>query len=120
MITLLLALTLSGTPANLGSCDAGGKCVPGYVETCRVHAGQGKAKRTDRMKRDYKARFPCPTTGKLQKSCPGWEIDHLIPLCCGGADVWTNARWLEADLHRLRHKDGVDCTGFPRSSPPTN
>jgi len=30
------------------------------------------------------------TTG----SCPGWAIDHVVSLACGGADIVANLMWL--------------------------
>lgn len=37
---------------------------------------------------------PCPATGKIQKSCPGYVVDHIIPLCAGGVDdPKTNMQW---------------------------
>jgi hypothetical protein len=41
----------------------------------------------------FKAHNPCPATGKIQKSCDGWIVDHKIPLCAGGADHPSNMRW---------------------------
>lgn len=38
---------------------------------------------------------PCPVTGsaKPHHSCPGWVVDHIIPLCAGGADTPGNMQW---------------------------
>jgi hypothetical protein len=41
----------------------------------------------------FKAHNPCPATGKIQKSCPGFIVDHKIPLCAGGADEPSNMQW---------------------------
>jgi 5-methylcytosine-specific restriction endonuclease McrA len=27
-------------------------------------------------------------------ACPGWEVDHVIPLACGGCDAVANMQWL--------------------------
>ena len=47
--------------------------------------------------RSAKAHFPklfaCPATGKHIPSCPGYVIDHVVPLCGGGADVPANMAW---------------------------
>jgi hypothetical protein len=32
----------------------------------------------------------CPATGKIQRTCPGYVIDHMIPLCAGGPDTVEN------------------------------
>lgn len=38
---------------------------------------------------------PCPATGKTSGKCPGYVVDHAIPLCMGGADAPINMRWQE-------------------------
>ena len=37
--------------------------------------------------------YPCPSTGKKTGACPGWVIDHRVPLSCGGADAPSNMNW---------------------------
>ena len=37
----------------------------------------------------------CPATGLFTISCPGYVIDHVIPLCASGADKATNMQWQE-------------------------
>jgi hypothetical protein len=44
--------------------------------------------------RAFKAHNPCPATGKIQKSCPGYIVDHKEPLCAGGADHPSNMQYL--------------------------
>lgn len=41
----------------------------------------------------FKRMHPCPVTGKSHGACPGWAIDHLMPLACGGPDVVRNMQW---------------------------
>lgn len=41
----------------------------------------------------FKKLHPCPATGKSLGSCPGWIIDHVIPLACGGPDAPANMQW---------------------------
>lgn len=41
---------------------------------------------------------PCPVNGKDKGVCPGWAIDHVIPLACGGCDAVSNLQWLPLDL----------------------
>jgi hypothetical protein len=35
---------------------------------------------------------PCPATGS-PGPCPGWVVDHVIPLCAGGPDKRYNMQW---------------------------
>jgi hypothetical protein len=36
---------------------------------------------------------PCPATGQRRGSCPGYVIDHVMPLACGGPDHRSNMQW---------------------------
>src|SRR6266702_5002895 len=49
--------------------------------------GQGKIKRSAAAKDAFKRQQPCPSTGKSRGACPGYVIDHVKPLECGGADA---------------------------------
>jgi 5-methylcytosine-specific restriction endonuclease McrA len=47
---------------------------------------------------------PCPATGKNEGRCYGYEVDHVIPLKCGGADHKSNMQWLTIDEHKAKTK----------------
>ena len=34
-----------------------------------------------------------PATGSRKNACPGYIIDHVTPLCAGGADHPLNMQW---------------------------
>lgn len=36
---------------------------------------------------------PCPATGRTHGACPGYVVDHVIPLCADGADDPSNMQW---------------------------
>jgi hypothetical protein len=40
----------------------------------------------------------CPATKKTTGACPGWVVDHVVPLCWGGADSPLNMAWQEAKM----------------------
>ncbi len=54
---------------------------------------QGKIKRSEAAKNAFKAANPCPATGKPAGACPGYVIDHIQALACGGADSPANMQW---------------------------
>lgn len=93
MITLLLSLTLA--VSNMGA-------------TCP------RPLRSSHAVSAFRKSHPCPITGKTTGACPGWAVDHVVPLACCGPDVPENMRWLENDLHALRHKQGLGCARFPQ------
>lgn len=35
----------------------------------------------------------CPATGRAAGPCPGFVVDHVVPLCAGGADHPSNMQW---------------------------
>ena len=41
----------------------------------------------------FKAANPCPATGQIQETCPGYIVDHKYPLCAGGKDEVANMQW---------------------------
>ena len=53
----------------------------------------GKIERGAKAKDDFKKSHPCPSTGKSSGSCPGYVIDHVVPLKRGGADAASNMQW---------------------------
>ena len=44
-------------------------------------------------KNDFKYAHPCPSNGNNHGSCPGYVIDHITALACGGADAPSNMQW---------------------------
>ena len=64
-------------------------------------------KRSTTVVRDFKRLNPCPVTGATRGACPGYEIDHIEPLCAGGADRLDNLQWLSHDDHRAKTRIDV-------------
>lgn len=46
--------------------------------------------------RDFQHLYPCPSTGLQHGACPGWQINHVIPLAACGCDAVENLQWLPA------------------------
>jgi hypothetical protein len=53
----------------------------------------GRIRRSTSAKNALKHDHPCPATGRSSGSCPGYVIDHVHPLECGGADAPFNLQW---------------------------
>ena len=73
----------------------------------------GKIKRSEKAKDDFKAENPCPANGKRSGSCPGYVIDHITALACGGADSPENMQW--QTLAEGKEKDGWERDGCKTS-----
>ncbi len=49
--------------------------------------------RSQKAKNRFKLSHPCPATGLEYGACPGYIIDHVIALDCGGIDDPSNMQW---------------------------
>jgi hypothetical protein len=43
--------------------------------------------------RAFQRENPCPANGDRRGACPGYVIDHVIPVCAGGPDEPANMQW---------------------------
>jgi 5-methylcytosine-specific restriction endonuclease McrA len=64
----------------------------------------GKIKRSAAVKYEFRKSNPCPATGQSRGVCPGYEIDHIVPLKHGGADARDNMQWLTVPDHKNKTK----------------
>lgn len=78
--------------AYLLLCCALGFAVPDADAGQRSYAAKAEFKRLNH----------CPETGKPRGKCPGWEIDHVVPLKCGGSDDPANMQWLTIEDHKAK------------------
>ena len=58
----------------------------------------GSIKRSSAVLREFQRIHPCPATGLQTGACPGWQVDHVIPLSCGGLDVVENMQWMPVEI----------------------
>lgn len=42
---------------------------------------------------DFQRANPCPSTGERRGACPGYVVDHVKALACGGLDRPENMAW---------------------------
>jgi len=53
---------------------------------------------------EFQRSTPCPSTAAPRGSCPGYVIDHITPLCAGGADAPSNMQWQAIDDAKLKDR----------------
>jgi hypothetical protein len=54
---------------------------------------RGRIKRSSSERAAFLQQHPCPATGKMSGRCPGYVVDHVKALECGGADSPSNMQW---------------------------
>lgn len=87
--------------------------VPSPLEELRycgtpARDANGRILRSSAVIAAFKAIHPCPSTGKRTGACPGWTMDHVIPLACGGCDAVWNMQWLPNDQKRTKDAHAKD------------
>lgn len=67
------------------------------------------AERSRALRADFMRENPCPATGKTRGACPGWQVDHAVPLCLGGqaVDTKANLRWIAVEPHKAKTREDV-------------
>jgi len=53
----------------------------------------GGIARSFAARREFERTHPCPATGKTSSTCPGYVVDHVVPLKRGGTDAPRNMQW---------------------------
>lgn len=65
----------------------------------------------------FKRANPCPSTQLRRGACPGYQVDHVQPLCSGGADAKANMQWLSIEDHRVKTRQDVRVCRYLRKIP---
>ena len=70
------------------------------------------ADRSRVLRAEFMRLHPCPSTGQTRGACPGWQVDHIEALVCGGRDELGNLQWLTVEAHRQKTRVEVKlCRG---------
>ena len=83
---------------------------PGYRFDPSVQRdSHGRIKRSSSAKAAFERQLPCPSTGTTSRRCPGYVVDHMKPLECGGADAPSNMQWQTAAEAKAKDKTERNC-----------
>jgi 5-methylcytosine-specific restriction endonuclease McrA len=74
-----------------------------YHTACERDA-RGRIRRNPAPPRAFVTTHPCPATG-APCLCPGYVVDHIVPLYRGGSDAPENMQW--QNVEEARAKDRV-------------
>lgn len=99
-----IAVAIAIPAAVVSNMNAGD---PRYCGTPARDANGRIIRDTDKLLNDFTALHPCPSTGEARRECPGWAIDHVIPLSCGGCDSIGNLQWLPNNIKSAAMTDDV-------------
>lgn len=64
----------------------------------------GRIARSAAAKYQFQKDHPCPATGQVARPCPGHVVDHIIPLCAGGADRPENMQWQQLAESKIKDR----------------
>lgn len=66
--------------------------------------------RSKAARSEFQRQNPCPVTGKPRGPCSGYEVDHITPLKCKGADAPHNMQWLTVEQHKIKtRREAKEC-----------
>ena len=65
----------------------------GDLRLCDTRQVRGYA-----AKAEFRKIHECPSTGRNTGACPGWQVDHVIPLASCGCDIVENLQWLKTEI----------------------
>jgi hypothetical protein len=74
-----------------------------------VRDKHGRIKRSASAKHDFERQQPCPSTGKSSGRCPGYVVDHVRPLECGGVDAPSNMQLQTVASGKAKDKTEGQC-----------
>lgn len=69
----------------------------------------GRIKRSKAARSAFERQSPCPSTGRTRGACPGYIVDHVTPLECGGADAPSNMQWQTVADAKAKDKTEGSC-----------
>lgn len=88
------------------------------VAACAISPGAiAKIERSAAEILAFKRHNPCPSTGERRGSCPGYQVDHVQPLCSGGPDKVANMQWLSIEEHRAKTRQDNRVCRYLRKVP---
>ena len=71
-----------------------------------------KTARSAAARAEFEREHPCPATHATSGPCPGYIVDHVTALGCGGADAPENMQWQTVQEAAAKDKtERIGCEG---------
>jgi hypothetical protein len=70
---------------------------------------RGRIGRSSAAKHAFERQQPCASIGRSSGACPGYVVDHVRPLECGGADAPSNMQWQTIAASKAKDKTEGKC-----------
>ena len=67
-------------------------------------AAEAKTPRNTAARNAFIRQHPCPATGQANGPCPGYVVDHIVPLKRGGSDTPVNMQWQTKEEAKAKDK----------------
>src|SRR4051795_1800858 len=75
-----------------------------------VRTDDGRIARSSQAKQEFRKLEPCPATGETTGACPGYVIDHVVALACGGEDDAANMQWQSVVDAKAKDRWELNCS----------
>ena len=76
-----------------------------FVAACAVSTwANAEYARSKSVLRAFVNANACPSTGLHRLPCPGYVMDHIKALACGGADAVENIQWQTREEAKVKDK----------------
>jgi hypothetical protein len=112
-ITTSPRLDLAPAPGVLGGQSSPSPRFGSTTQPGIQRDSHGKIKRSESAKSAFKRLHPCPATGKSTGPCPGYIVDHVVPLCASGPDAAYNMQWQTAEQAKEKDRwEKKECNAF--------
>lgn len=98
-----VALGVSEREASQPDVDARDGAIHTPDLVARTRDGKGALTRSQARRRTFMRATGFP------KGRPGYVVDHIVPLACGGADIPSNYAWQSETQGRAKDRWELDC-----------
>jgi len=69
----------------------------------------GRIECSSSARTSFQHSHPCPLTGKARGACPGYVVDHVVPLKRGGRDEPSHMQWQTTQATKEKDKVSGRC-----------